>query len=129
MLFMSLLIISSKKHFKEELVMTKKDDENVTSSTKSWICGNSYVDGDVRVRNHWHNTGKYGGSAHRDRNIKPKLNRKIPIVFLSLKHYAHMMQELDKYVFEINVIPTGVGKYMSFSINKSIFEFFIKQFS
>ena len=38
--------------------MTEKDDENFEKSTKCWICGNSYVDGDVRVRNHCHITGK-----------------------------------------------------------------------
>ena len=30
--------------------MTKKDDEDVESSTKCWICGNTFVDGDVKVR-------------------------------------------------------------------------------
>ena len=30
--------------------MTKKDDENFESSTKCSICDNSYVDGDVRIR-------------------------------------------------------------------------------
>ena len=30
--------------------MTKKDDENLESSTKCSICDNSYVDGDVRIR-------------------------------------------------------------------------------
>ena len=29
----------------------------------------SYVDGDVKVRDHCHNTGKYRDSAHRDCNI------------------------------------------------------------
>ena len=38
-----------KEHFNKELVTTKKDDEDVESSTKCWICGNTFVDGDVKV--------------------------------------------------------------------------------
>ena len=33
--------------------------------TKCWICDNAYIDGDVKVRNNHHITGKYGGSVHR----------------------------------------------------------------
>ena len=52
-----------KKHFNKELVMTKKDNEDFESFTKCWIYDNSYVDGDVKVRDHCHITGKYTGSA------------------------------------------------------------------
>ena len=37
-----------KKQFNKELVMTKKDDENFENSSKSWICDNFYVKGDVK---------------------------------------------------------------------------------
>ena len=56
------------------------------NSTKCWICDNVYVDGDVKVRDYSHITGKYRGRACRDCNIKFKLNYKIPIVFLNLKN-------------------------------------------
>ena len=51
---------------------------------------NDYVDGDVKVRDHCHIAGKYRGSAHRDCNIKVKLNHTIPIVFCNLKNYDMM---------------------------------------
>ena len=41
----------------------------------------------VKAWNHCHVTVKYGRSAHRDCNIKLKLNRKIPIAFHNLKSY------------------------------------------
>ena len=41
-----------KKHFSKELVMTKEDNEDFQISTKCWICGNDYVDNDVKVRDH-----------------------------------------------------------------------------
>ena len=58
--------------------MTKKDNEDFENSTKCWICDNAYFDGDVKVRDHCHFTGKYRGFAHRDCN---KLNLKIPVIF------------------------------------------------
>ena len=39
--------------------MTKKDVKHFKSSTKCWTCDNVYVYGDVKVRNHFHVTGKY----------------------------------------------------------------------
>ena len=45
---------------KNQLVlMTKKDNEDFENSTKCWICDNAYFDGDVKVRDHCHFTGKY----------------------------------------------------------------------
>ena len=73
-----------KKHFNEELVMTKEDNEDFKNSTKCWIYDNVYVDNDVMVRDHCRISGKYRGCAHRDFNINLKLNRKIPVVFRNL---------------------------------------------
>ena len=95
-----------KKIFSKELVMTKEDNEDFENSTKCWICHNTYVDGDVKVRDHCHIIEKYRRSAHRDCNINVKLNHKIPVVFRNLKkYYAYLiMQELGKFNFKINVI-------------------------
>ena len=49
-------------HFKREVVITEKDDNNFESSIKCW------------VRDHFNITGKYRSSTHRDCNIKIKLN-------------------------------------------------------
>ena len=37
-----------KKHFSEELVMTKEDNEDSENSTNCWFCGNDYVDNYVK---------------------------------------------------------------------------------
>ena len=78
--------------------MTKEDNEDFENSTECWICDNNYVDGDVKVRDHCHITGKNKGSAHRDCSISVKLNHKIRVVFYNLKNYdSHfIMQELSK---------------------------------
>ena len=111
-----------KKHSNKGVVMTTKDSEDFENSTKCLICDNAYFDGDVKVRDHCHITGKYRGSAHRDCNTNAKLNHKILVVFQNLKtDDSHLiMQELGKFSLKINVIPNGLEKYMSFSINDKL---------
>ena len=41
-----------KKNFNKEYVMTKEDNENFESSTKCWICDNTFVKGDVNAEVH-----------------------------------------------------------------------------
>ena len=38
------------KHFKEKLVMTKKDNQTFENSTKRGMCDNDCIDNDVKVR-------------------------------------------------------------------------------
>ena len=94
------------KEINKHIVMIKQDVKDFDSSTKSWICDNVLVEGDVKVRDHCHITGKYRGSAQRKCNIKVNLNHKIPVLFHSLKNYnSHpIMQELSKFNFKINAI-------------------------
>ena len=61
-----------------------------------------------------HMTG-YRGSAYRDCNINVNLNQKIPVIFHNLKNYdSHLIR------LKIKVIPNGLEKYMSFSINNNL---------
>ena len=71
---------------------------------------------------HCHITGKYRSAAHRDCNINLKLNHKIPIIFHNLKSYDSyfIMQELSKFHLKISVIPNGLEKHMSFTINNKL---------
>ena len=55
-----------KEHSNKQLVMNKKYDGYFENSTKSWICDNVSVDGDVEVTDLCHFTRKYSGSAHSD---------------------------------------------------------------
>ena len=73
------------------------------------------------MTNHCHITGKYRGSAQRDCNINLKSSHKIPIIFHNLKNYdSHLMQELRKFNLKISVIPNGLEKYTSFTINNKL---------
>ena len=51
------------------------------------------------------------------------MNHKIPVVFRNLRNYdSHLiMQELlRKFNLKMNVIPNGLEKYMSFTINNKL---------
>ena len=113
-----------KKHFNKELVITKESNQDLGIPAKCWIGDNDYIDGDVKVRDHCHITGKYRGSAHRDYNINLKSNHKILVVFHNLKNYDFhlIMQERRKsnLKIKINIISNGLEKYMSFTINNKL---------
>ena len=61
-------------------------------------------------------------SAHGDCNINVKSNYKTPVIFYNLKNYnSHLvMQELDKLNLKLNIIPTGLEKYIRISINNKL---------
>ena len=102
--------------------MTKEDNEDFKNSTKCWIYNNGCIDTDVKVRDYCHIIRKYRGSAHRDCSINLKLNHKMFVVLHNLKNYdSHpIMQELGKFSLKKSVIPNGLEKYMSFTINNKL---------
>ena len=99
-----------KKYMNKELVMTKEDNEDFESSTKYWIYSSDYVDIGVKVRDHYHISGKYSGSAHIDCNANVKLNPKILVLSHNLKRYdSHLvLQELGKFNLKMNVRSNGL---------------------
>ena len=58
-------------------------------------------------------------ALYRDCNINVKINQKIPVVFYNPKNYDFylIMKYQRKFNLNINIIPNGLEKYMSFSIN------------
>ena len=59
--------------------------------------------------------------AHRDYNIKIKLNHKTLVVFNLRNYDCHLiMQQLRKFNFEITIMPNGCERYISFN-NKLAF--------
>ena len=74
-----------KKYFNIELVKAKDGSEDFQNSSKYWICDNTYVDGDDKVRDHCHVTRKYRGSGNR--NCVPQSKK---LQFLS--YYARIRQ-------------------------------------
>ena len=108
----NIVVIWQKKHFRKELAITKHENEDFENCNNCWTCDSVYVDGNVKVRDYCHITGKYRDFAHRDCNIKVKLNHKIPIVFHNVKNYdSHrIMLKQGKFIFQINIVPKRLGK-------------------
>ena len=109
-----------KKHFNKNLIMSLKEEEQYEKAEICWIC-NKLIEND-KVRDHCHITGKYRGPAHWKCNINMKISKKFPIIFHNLRGYdSHLIiKELSKFKCNINVIPNGLEKFMSFSLDKNI---------
>ena len=109
-----------KKLFNKTLIMSAEEEEQFEKSEICWICG-KLIEND-KVRDHCHITGKYREATHWKCNINLKVSEKIFVIFHNLSGYdSHLiLKELIKFSCNINVIPNGLGKYMSFSLGKNI---------
>ena len=65
--------------------MTKKDLADFGNSIRFKICDIDSADGNVKIRDHCHITGKYRGPACKDCNIKVNLNHKFVTYFTTQK--------------------------------------------
>ena len=109
-----------KKHFNKNLVMSVDEEEEFERSNICWICGGTIDDN--KVRDHCHITEKYRGAAHWRCNINLKVSKKLVVIFHNLNGYAsHLIfKELTKFNCNVDVIPNGLEKYMSFTLGKNI---------
>ena len=48
------------------MIMNEEDKANFETSTDCWICRKDFEEGEVKVRDHCHFTGKYRGTAHQN---------------------------------------------------------------
>ena len=128
-----------KKHFNKPLVMTEVDEQNFKTMDGCHICGEKYTDKDVRVKDHYHITRKFRGSAHQECNLKLRIkpeNLKIPVIFHNLRGYdSHfIMQQIGEIAnkhgytnkkgenqdLNINAIPNNMEKYMAFMLDNHL---------
>ena len=96
--------------------MSEKEEHLFQQSNSCWICKKLIDDGEEKVRDHCHVTGKFRGAALRSCNINLQLTKKVPVIFHNLRGYdSHLIfNELDKFDVKISVIPNGLEKYMAF---------------
>ena len=87
-----------KDQFNKNL-MTEKKEYLFQQSNSCWICKKLIDNGDEKVRDHCHITGKFRGAAHWDCNINFQLTKKIPVIFNNLKGYDNhlVFSELHKF--------------------------------
>ena len=102
--------------------MSEEEEHLFQKSNSCWI-RKKFIDNDEKiVRDHCHVTGKFRGAAHQNCNVKFQLTKKVPVIFHNLRGYdSHLIfNELDKFDLKIKVIPNGLGKYMTFFLNKNL---------
>ena len=60
--------------------MTTEDKENYQNSNDCWICNEKIIKD--KVRDHCHITAKYRGPAHRQCNLKLKIQKNYLLFFI-----------------------------------------------
>ena len=100
--------------------MTEEEEESFESSNTCWTC-KRLVENE-KVRDHCHITGKDRHAAHWSCNLNLKLTKNVPVIFHNLKGYDSnlIFSEIGKLDVKPDVIPKGLEKYMTFTINKKI---------
>ena len=83
----------------DKMKITPTQQRQLKTAKCCSICEQKFEEGDKRVRDHDHTSGKFRGIAHEECNINCNLkNFKIPVVFHNLKGYdSHfIISQLDK---------------------------------
>ena len=75
------------KHFNKKFVMSE-EEHLFLKSNSCWICKKLTENGEEKVRDDCHVTGKFRDAAHWDCNINLKLIRKVPVIFHNLRGYV-----------------------------------------
>ena len=104
------------RNFNKNVIMSEEEEYLFQESNSCWICKKLIDNGDEKVRDHCHVTGKFIGAAHWDCNINFQLTKNVPVIFHNSRSYdSHLIfNKLDKFNGKIDVIPNGLEKYMAF---------------
>ena len=114
----------AKMRVNTEMELTRDGKRDFYNSKSCHISGCGFKEGEPKVRDRDHRTGRYRGAAHNKCNINYFANRYLPVVMHNLKGYgghriiknAHkIMQNLDSNT-NISAIPNSYEKFMSINI-------------
>ena len=100
----------------KEMIFGKKEKERFDEETKCWIC-NEKFDGDNKVSDHRHFTGRYRGAANNSCNLNYKKPNFTPVVFHNRSGYdSHLfIKNLGFSGGNIDCNPNNEEKYISFT--------------
>ena len=119
--------IMEKMQENKPMIFNANNQRDFALATKCFICGEDFVDGDVKVRDHCHFTGRYRGCAHRDCNLQFAMKYyKIPVFLHNLKNYdSHLIIERANELSEknkIEVIAQNSEKFITFAFKNICFK-------
>ena len=103
--------------------MSAEEEERFQISNICWICNKLFGVEDDKVRDYCHIAENHRGSAHWSCNINLKLIGNIPVIFHNLRSFdSHLIiKKIGKFDVKVNVIPNGLEKYITFTINENLF--------
>ncbi|XP_051165698.1 uncharacterized protein LOC127284345 [Leptopilina boulardi] len=96
------------KNFKPMQALTSQELVDFKNANTCHICQQKIVQGEVKVRDHNHLTGKYRGAAHQNCNVNYHESPTIPVVFHNLSGYdAHFIIKAIATEFEgrVDLLP------------------------
>ena len=122
-IFVKKLVMATHKIYNEyyrrpkPIRLTQEDHFNFVEANTCHICQEEIKEGERKVRDHCHFTGKYRGAAHNICNIKSRKPLLLPVIFHNLQGYdAHLfIKELAALKGDFSCIPSTEEKYISFS--------------
>jgi len=101
----------------KETILTEEEKENFEKAAECWICKNPFEDGEKKVRDHYHYSGKFRGAAHNQCNLLFQKLKHVPVILHNLAGYdSHIfINSLGKTQGNIDCIPNNEEKYICFS--------------
>ncbi|XP_022777903.1 uncharacterized protein LOC111319374 [Stylophora pistillata] len=118
-----------KNHPPKKMIFTDSDVEKFENAMCCWLCREDFKEGEDKVRDHCHYTGKFRGAAHNSCNLKFRRPKFTPVVFHNLANYdAHLfVRNLGVSEGDIDCIPNNEEKYISFTKHIVVDKFFDKK--
>lgn len=122
-------LVSLYKRYLQNIIPMKPltTDQNKTfeEAKLCHICGKSFNNFEVKVKDHCHLSGEFRGAAHQECNLNYQLPKYIPIFLHNLSGYdSHLfIKQLALKNEKIDVIAQNKEKYISFSKHVFVDEF------
>ena len=93
-------------------------------------CNKLFTEEDKKVRSNDHITGKHRDCTYSNCNNYLRLTKDVPVIIRNLNGYNRylIMQEISNFDVEIRVIPNGLEKCVTFTIDKNLVFINIMQF-
>jgi len=97
----------------KEMILTEEEKTDFEKAVECWIWKNPFEDGEKKVRDHCHYSGKFRGAAHNKCNLRFRKPKHVPVIFHDLSGYdSHLfIKNLGKTQGQIACIPNNEEKY------------------